>query len=104
MILYPLPFHKYASGISQNIICQKDTALKQKILDTAFNNTLKNDENGLTSINKPCNTAKQVLDNNLKYGQANGINGTPTIIFPKGIAISGALPAETLNKLIDLLK
>jgi Protein-disulfide isomerase len=104
MIMYPLPFHKHASGIAQNIICQNDNASKQKILDTAFSYASKNDENGLASLDKSCNAGKQAVDNNLKYGQANGINGTPTIIFPKGVAISGALPADKLNKLIDLLK
>ena len=104
MIMYPLPFHKHASGIAQNIICQNDNAAKQKILDAAFSYTAKGDENGLTSLEKPCNAGKQAIDNNLKYGQANGINGTPTIIFPKGVAISGALPADKLNKLIDILK
>jgi thiol:disulfide interchange protein DsbC len=104
MIMYPLPFHKHASGVAQNIICQNDNVAKQKMLDTAFSYTLKNDENGLASLEKPCNAGKQAVDNNLKYGQANGINGTPTIIFPKGVAISGALPADKLNKLIDILK
>lgn len=104
MIMYPLPFHKHASGVAQNIICQNDNGSKQKTLDTAFSYTSKNDEKGLTSLEKSCDAGKQAIDNNLKYGQANGINGTPTIIFPKGIAISGALPAETLNKLIDILK
>jgi thiol:disulfide interchange protein DsbC len=104
MIMYPLPFHKHASGVAQNIICQNDNTLKQKTLDTAFSYTLKNDENGLTSLEKPCNAGKTAVDNNQKYGQANGVNGTPTIIFPKGVAISGALPADKLNKLIDILK
>jgi thiol:disulfide interchange protein DsbC len=104
MILYPLPFHKHASGVAQNIICQNDNVAKQKVLDTAFSYTAKGDENGLASLEKPCNAGKQAVDNNLKYGQANGINGTPTIIFPNGIAILGALPADKLNKLIDILK
>jgi thiol:disulfide interchange protein DsbC len=104
MIMYPLPFHKHASGVAQNIICQNDNAAKQKMLDTAFSYTAKGDENGLASLEKPCNAGKQAVDNNLKYGQANGINGTPTMVFPKGVAISGALQADKLNKLIDILK
>jgi len=104
MIMYPLPFHKHASGVAQNIICQNDNTAKQKMLDAAFSYTAKGDENGLASLEKPCNAGKIAVDNNLKYGQANGINGTPTIIFPKGVAISGALPADKLNKLIDILK
>jgi thiol:disulfide interchange protein DsbC len=104
IIMYPLPFHKHASGVAQNIICQNDNAAKQKMLDTAFSYTAKGNENGLASLEKPCNAGKQAIDNNLKYGQTNGINGTPTIIFPKGVAISGALPADKLNKLIDILK
>ncbi len=105
MVLYPLPFHKYASNISQNIECQKDNTQKQKILDTSFENTLKNNESGLSSLAKACNTAASKINNNINFGRSHEINGTPTIVFPnKGVAVSGALPTDTLNKLIDLLK
>jgi thiol:disulfide interchange protein DsbC len=90
--------------VAQNIICQNDNTVKQKMLDTAFSYAAKGNENGLASLEKFCNAGKQDVDNNLKYGQANGINGTPMIIFPGGVVISGALRADMLNKLIDVLK
>ncbi|MCX7760087.1 MAG: DsbC family protein [Hydrogenothermaceae bacterium] len=104
MILYPLPFHKHAQGISENIVCQKDNSQKQQILNKSFEAVSKGDESGLTSIEKGCGTGKSVITKNIDFAKSVGINGTPTIIFPKGVAISGALPAETLNKLIDALK
>ncbi|MBX0311027.1 MAG: DsbC family protein [Sulfurihydrogenibium sp.] len=104
MIMYPLPFHKHASGIAQNIICQNDNTAKQKIMDNAFSYTSKNNEKALASLENHCDTGKQVIDANLKYGQTNGIDGVPTVIFPQGIAISGVLPADLLNELINILK
>ncbi|MEZ0323770.1 MAG: DsbC family protein [Hydrogenothermaceae bacterium] len=104
MILYPLPFHKYAQGISENILCQKDNAQKQQVLNKSFEAVLKGNENVLESINKACSSGKSIITKNIDFAKSVGINGTPTIIFPKGVAISGALPAETLNKLIDALK
>lgn len=105
MVLYPLPFHKHARGISENIECQKDNNTKLNILNKSFDSVLSNNESGLSAIDKACPSAKGSIDKNIQYGQSVGINGTPTIIFPKkGIAISGAIPAETLNKLIDALK
>lgn len=105
MVLYPLPFHKHARGISENIECQKDNNSKQNILNKSFDSVAKRDESGLSSIDKPCTAGRGIIDKNLQYAQSVGINGTPTIVFPnKGIAVSGAIPAETLNKLIDILK
>ncbi|WP_297888794.1 DsbC family protein [Sulfurihydrogenibium sp.] len=105
MVLYPLPFHKHARGISENIECQKDNTSKQNLLNKAFESVASNNESGLSALDKACATAKSVIDKNLQYAQSVGINGTPTIIFPnKGVAVSGAISADTLNKLIDALK
>lgn len=104
MILYPLPFHKEAQGISENIACQKDNTQKQQLLNKSFEMVSKGDQNGLKSLEKACDTAKAVISKNIEFAKNAGINGTPTIIFPKGVAVSGAIPAETLSKLIDALK
>lgn len=104
MILYPLPFHKEAQGISENIACQKDNAQKQQILNKSFESVSKGDQNGLKALDKACETAKSIINKNIDFAKNAGINGTPTIIFPKGVAISGAIPAETLSKLIDALR
>lgn len=104
MILYPLPSHKEAQGISENIACQKDNTQKQQILNKSFEFVSKGDSNGLKTLEKACESAKGVINKNIEFAKNAGITGTPTIIFPKGVAISGAIPAETLSKLIDILK
>lgn len=104
MILYPLPFHKEAQGISENIACQKDNSQKQQLLNKSFDAVSKGDQNLLKSLEKSCDTAKSIITANVNFAKAAGINGTPTIIFPKGVMVSGAIPADTLNKLIDALK
>ncbi|PMP77928.1 MAG: disulfide bond formation protein DsbC, partial [Sulfurihydrogenibium sp.] len=105
MIFYPLPMHNHAKGIAENIECQKDNATKQSMLNKSFDNVLSRNESGLSALDKPCANSKSIIENNIKFAQSIGINGTPTMIFPKkGIAVSGAIPAETLNKLIDILK
>ncbi|MGC8868732.1 MAG: DsbC family protein [Sulfurihydrogenibium sp.] len=105
MIFYPLPMHNHAKGISENIECQKDNATKQNMLNKSFDNILSRNESGISALDKPCTNSKSTIENNIKFAQSVGINGTPTMIFPKkGIAVSGAISAETLNKLIDILK
>lgn len=104
MILYPLPFHKYAQGISESIVCQQDVSQKQNSLVKSFDNVGKNDENGLKGMDKKCQSAQSKISKNVEFAKNNGINGTPTIIFPKGVMVSGAIPADTLNKLIDIFK
>lgn len=104
MILYPLPFHKQAQGISENIVCQKTASEKQKILDKSFENISKGNQDGLKSLDVACESAKPIINKNINFAKSAGINGTPTIIFPKGVMVSGAIPADTLSKLIDILK
>jgi len=105
MIFYPLPMHNHAKGISENIECQKDNATKQNMLNKSFDNVLSRNESGLSALDKPCTNSKSIIENNIKFAQSVGINGTPTMIFPKkAVAVSGAISAETLNKLIDILK
>jgi len=99
MIFYPLPFHKYAKAVSENVICSNDKSL----LDKSFETVLKNDEASLSKLAKACDKANSTIEANIKYGQANGINGTPTIIFPNGLAISGAMSKDDLKKLIDII-
>jgi len=99
MIFYPLPFHQYAKSIAENIICSND----KSILDKSFESVENKDEKVLSEIAKPCDKASSTIEANIKYGQANGINGTPTIIFPNGLAISGAMSKDDLKKLIDIV-
>lgn len=102
--LFPLKFHQYAKGISENIVCAKSQKEKQKILHESFEAALKNDKRKLKSLSKPCATAKPSIEKSIKFGKEIKISGTPTIIFPHNIMISGAMKAETLEKIIDILK
>lgn len=80
--LFPLPMHKGSYDKSKAILCEDSLAL----LDNAFAGK---------EIPKPkCETSQ--VDDNLKLGQKLGINGTPTMIFPDGSLVSGALDADSI--------
>jgi thiol:disulfide interchange protein DsbC len=87
IILYPLPMHKESYGRSKAIFCGKSIDL----LNDAFER-------------KPLPAARcetTAIDDNIKLGQRLGINGTPTLIFPNGMVISGALDAAEIIRRID---
>lgn len=87
IILYPLPFHKDAYEKSKAIICEKSLAM----LEDAFEKK---------DIPKAkCQTT--VIDDNIKLAQKYGINGTPAIILPNGLLLSGYREADELISLID---
>ena len=104
IILYPLPFHKHASAISQRIICEKSLKKKKEILNKSFEAVRNQNSKKLASLGKECEEGKKGLSNNLEFGAKAGIGGTPTIIFPHGIMISGWMTAEQINKVLDVLK
>lgn len=80
--LFPLPMHKDAARKAKAIICEKSLAL----LDDAFEHK---------AIPDPkCETDQ--VDENIKLAQKFGINGTPTMIFPDGSLVSGALDADSI--------
>ena len=103
MILFPLPFHKYAKPVSTAIICEKNNEKQQQLLTKAFESQ-SNQEEFKKLASKSCSEAESIIDKNLQFAKKVGIGGTPTLIFPPGIAVSGALPAETIEKIIDALK
>lgn len=49
---------------------------------------------------EPSCTAK-IVDDNIKTAEGLGLTGTPAIIFPDGVLIRGAMPAEEILRLID---
>ncbi|NPA12444.1 MAG: DsbC family protein [Aquificae bacterium] len=104
VILFPLPMHKEAEPISQNIICQKDMKKKREILEESFEAIRKRDSQKLKELAKSCDKAKPVLEKNMQIVQELGIRGTPAIILPHGVVISGYIPAEKLNELLDAVK
>jgi len=104
MVLLPLPMHKHAEGIAENILCQNDNKARLDIISKSFESVLKGDEKGLSGLEKSCPSGKEVIDKNTEFAMKVGINGTPTIVFPnKGLKIVGIIPSEKLDTLIDIV-
>lgn len=87
MKLYPLKGHKDAYWKSKTIVCTRSL----KYLEDNFENQ--------PIPKEDCKTPE--VDNNIKFAQANGITGTPTLILPDGSVYSGTTDAERLIKMID---
>ncbi len=85
--LFPLKGHADAYWKSRSIVCSKSI----KLLEDNFEKKPipRND----------CSTPE--IDNNLKFGEKNGITGTPTLILSDGSVYSGSADAEKLIKLVD---
>lgn len=103
MIFFPLPFHKYAKPVATAILCEKNNEKEKQLLTKAFEYQ-SNQEKFKKLASKSCPEAEEIINKNLEFGKKVGIRGTPTLIFPKGITISGALPAQQIEKIIDALK
>jgi thiol:disulfide interchange protein DsbC len=84
--LFPLRFHKDAYWKSKSIIC---------------NNSLKMLEDNFEKkpIPQPgCETAE--IDNNIALAKELEISGTPTLILPNGLVVTGAKDAGTIIELV----
>ncbi|MGE5894928.1 MAG: DsbC family protein [bacterium] len=89
--LFPLPMHPQAAEKSKAIACEKSNDKAVKMLEDAYDKK---------EIAKPsCDT--KAIEENLKIGQALGINGTPTLVLPTGKLMSGAMQADELIQQID---
>ena len=87
IVLYPLPMHKEAYGKTKSIMCERS----MKMLEDAFDRK---------PIPEPsCDTT--IIDENIALAKKLGIGGTPALIFPDGVIMSGARDAKTLIRLID---
>ncbi len=103
MILFPLPFHKYAKPVAKAIVCEKDLKKQQQILTKAFES--QSDKEKFKKLaSKNCQESEEIINKNLEFAKKAGIRGTPTLIFPYGVTVSGALPAQQIEKIIDALK
>jgi len=103
IFMYPLPFHKYAKGISENIMCQEENAKRQEILDKSFEAVKNRNKTELEGLQGKCQNSEQILGQHNEFAKAVKLKGTPLIIFPNGIAVGGAIQTETLEKMIDIL-
>ncbi len=46
-------------------------------------------------------SSKKAIDEIIRFGNANGINGTPTMVMPDGTIEVGMRDAETLKKMLE---
>jgi thiol:disulfide interchange protein DsbC len=87
ILLYPLPMHKDSARQSKSIQCEKSLSL----LDDAFEKK---------QIPDPkCEST--AVDDNIKLGQKLGVTGTPAMILPDGVHVSGYRDADAIISLID---
>lgn len=84
--LFPLSMHSDAHWKSQTMLCKNSI----KLLEDNFEGK---------SIPKPDCDAKDI-DENIKIAQKLGITGTPTMIMPDGMVVSGAKDAKLIIDLV----
>ncbi len=86
--LFPLvKLHPKAYEKSKAIVCEKSLAL------------LEDNFAGKNLPEPKCNATE--VDDNIKLAENLGISGTPAVILPDGVVISGAKDADSLILLID---
>ena len=89
IMLMPLPMHPEAFDKSRTILETKS----RKHFDSAFEGK---------AVPKPKKeSSKATVQEIIRFANAHGINGTPTLILPDGKVIVGARDAETLKKMIE---
>ncbi|MBF0404506.1 DsbC family protein [Candidatus Magnetominusculus xianensis] len=88
ILLYPITkLHPEALKKSKSVMCAKSLQL----LDDAFDKK---------PLPEPTCNAKSV-DDNIKIAEGLGLSGTPALVFPDGVLIRGAMPAEEILRLLD---
>lgn len=89
IMLYPLPMHPGAYDKARAVVESQDLA----ILDKAFEGK---------EVPRPSKeSSKAAIDEIIKFANANGISGTPTIIMPDGKIEVGMRDAETLKRMLE---
>jgi thiol:disulfide interchange protein DsbC len=89
VMLYPLPMHPGSYDKARVVLETKS----QDLLDKAFDGK---------DVPKPAKDgSKALIDANIKFANANGISGTPTMVMPDGKVEVGMRDAETLKKMLD---
>lgn len=84
--LMPLPMHPEARWKAQTMLCSNSI----KLLEDNFEGK---------PVPKPdCDT--KGIDENIKLAQSLGITGTPTLVMPDGMVVSGARDAKTIMDLV----
>ncbi len=102
--LFPLSFHKHARGITENIVCASSQKEKAEILHKSFENVKQRNKEGLASLEKKCEKAKKTIEKVQAFARSVKLTGTPTIVFPPGLSLTGVLQADDIIKIVDALK
>jgi protein-disulfide isomerase len=90
-LLYPLPIHPKAYDKAKAIVCEKSEKKSRKLLKDAFEGK---------KLPKPdCET--DIVDDTIALAAKLGINGTPGIIMPDGLIISGYREADAIIAILD---
>jgi thiol:disulfide interchange protein DsbC len=89
IMLYPLAMHPGAYDKSRTILETKSLELMDKAFDGQ-------------EVPKPTkDSSKAAIDEIIKFANANGISGTPTMVMPDGKIEVGMRDAETLQKMLE---
>jgi thiol:disulfide interchange protein DsbC len=88
IMLFPLPMHPAAYDKARAVFETKSLEL----LDKAFDGK---------DVPKPKKeSSKKAIDEIIKFANANGISGTPTMVLPDGTIQVGMRDAETMKKML----
>lgn len=108
LVMYPLPFHQYAQGLSEAVVCQNSNEKSKKLLDEIFENQGNKKKLKEISEKYKCPEGKDIVETHKEFAKNVKVGGTPTMIFVvtegKGLKISGAYPPEKLKQTIDAIK
>ena len=89
-MLFPLPMHPGAYDKARAIV---ESNQNLSVLDNAFEGK---------DLPKPAQeSSKAAIDEILKFANANGISGTPTMVMPDGKIEVGMRDAETLKRMLE---
>ncbi|MFA7402905.1 MAG: DsbC family protein [Pelobacteraceae bacterium] len=89
IMLFPLPMHPGALDKARTVI----ETMNLEMLDSAFEGK---------DIPKPTkDSSKKAIDEIVKFANANGISGTPTMVMPDGTIQVGMRDAETMKKMLE---
>jgi thiol:disulfide interchange protein DsbC len=89
VMLFPLPMHPGAYDKARTVLETKSLDL----LDKAFDGQ---------DVPKPAKeSSKAAIDEIIKFGNTNGISGTPTLVMPDGRIEVGMRDAETMKRMLE---
>ncbi len=89
VMLYPLPMHPGAYDKCRTVLETKSLELMDKAFDGK-------------DVPKPTReSSKAAIEEIIKFANANGISGTPTMVMPDGKIEVGMRDAETMKKMLE---